>query len=253
MTYAEAQTEFSTRLYRWAKGALEREVIEGFPRFQGVKDWSRLRCLFLQSLDDESRTLFAQHILRMRHQNAAEAFWGEASTKAEVLMRLEDAFRSESNAWVRVSGSDADRTRKTLASRREIKKAVGDRFRTAFGKDWIRCGSEAGKTGLRYRNEYHGWVVLTEFEFGRWDPEITCVHDIWTGKLITREDPQVLVANCLGFQMNYGNEIGIGSGWERIAVDDVDQTCSIVMEHCQRLFDILPMLLESLDLKSLVK
>jgi hypothetical protein len=253
MTYAEAHTEFSIRLYRWAKTALEKEMLEGFPRFQLNKDWSMLRCRFFQTLDQESKAVFGQGILRMRHQNAVRALGEVISTEAEALMRQEEAFRSKYNPWARASASEASHSRQTLATRREIKKAIAAHFRASFGDECLPPDPIDGKTGLQFRMVCHGWVVKTEFEFGRWDPEITCVHDVWTGKLITKDEPQVLFANCLGFQLNYGNEIGIGSGWERIVVEDVERICLTVVEHCQRMFDIFPELLENLDLQRLNK
>jgi hypothetical protein len=72
MTYPQAQTEFGIRLYRWAKTALEKEMLEGFPRFQLNKDWSMLRCRFFQILDHQSKTVFGRGLLQMRHQNAVE-------------------------------------------------------------------------------------------------------------------------------------------------------------------------------------
>lgn len=253
MTYTEAHTEFSIRLYRWAKTALEKEMLEGFPRFQMTKDWSMLRCRFFQTLNHQSRTVFGQGLLQMRHQNAVKALGEVISTEAEALMRREEAFRSENNAWARASASEASQGMQTLATRRDLKKAIADHFWAAFGDECLPPDPKDNKGGLQFRMACRGWIIKTEFEFGRWDPEITCVHDVWTGKLITKDEPQVLFANCLGFQMNYGNEIGIGSGWEGIGVDNVDRTCLTVVEHCQRMFDIFPELLEELDLQLLTK
>lgn len=97
----------------------------------------------------------------------------------------------------------------------------------------------------------HGWIIKTWFDFGRWAPEIRLEHKVWTGKWITKEQPAVLFANCIGFQLNYGNEIGIGSGWENITVENVDPTCAEIIGHSRRMFDVLPKLLEGLDLELL--
>jgi hypothetical protein len=230
---------------------LATEIQEGFPRFQLNKDWSIVRCRFFQTLDNESQMVFGQGLLQSRHQNAVKALAEVISSEAAVLMRREEAFRSENSAWARGSALESRDGKQPLATRREIKRVMAAHCRAAFGDECNLPEPSDEKTGLQFRMACHGWVIKTELECGRWDPEITCVHDVWTGKLITKADPQVLFANCLGFQMSYGNEIGIGSGWERIAVADVERTCLAVVEHCHRMFDVLPGLLNHLDLELL--
>jgi len=253
MTYAEAHTEFSIRLYRWAKDALEKEISAGFPRFQLNKDWSKLRCHFLQTLDQQSQAVFCQGILQKHHQDAATALGEAISAEAEALMCREEAFQSKNNAWARSSDAQVSCGKQTMATRRELKKAMAAHFRAVFGDECLPPDPLDGKSALRFRMKCRGWIIKTGFEFGRWDPEITCDHNVWTGKWITKYDPQVLFANCLGFRLSYGNEIGIGSGWESIASDNVERTCLAVVEHCQRMFDVLPMLLENLDQQLLTK
>jgi hypothetical protein len=253
MTFAEAHTEFSIRLYRWAKGALEKEILEGFPRFQLSKDWSKLRCHFIHTLDQQSKDLFCQGILQKHHQDAVTALGEAISADSEVLIRREEAFRSENNPWARASASQPGHGKQTLATRRELKKAITAHFRATFGDECLPPDPLDGKSDLRFRMKCRGWIIKTGFEFGRWGPEITCDHNVWTGKWITKDDPQVLFANCLGFRLSYGNEIGIGSGWEGVTIDNVERTCLAVVGHCQRMFDVFPMLLENLDLQLLTK
>lgn len=247
MTYNEAQTEFNIRLYRWAKSALEKEISEGFPRFQLNKDWSKLRCHFIQTLDRQSQATFCQGILQKHHQDAATALGEAISAEAEALMRSEETFRSN-NAWVRSADAQVSFGKQTMATRRELKKAIAVHFRAAFGDECLPLDPLDGKSDLRFRMKCRGWIIKTGFEFGRWDPEITCDHNIWTGKWITKEEPQVLFANCIGFRLSYGNEIGIGSGWENIATVDIEPACLSVIEHCRLMFDVFPILLEDLDL-----
>ena len=253
MTYSEAQTEFSIRLYRWAKSALELETVQGFPRFKLSKNWSTQRCHFIQGLDPHSRKVFCNRILHDRHQNAVKSLGEVASAESESLLVREEVFRSDRNEWVRESTLAGTVATKRLATRREIKKAINAHFRAAFGLDSL--SSEIGNrsANLRYRTSCFGWVLTTEFEFGRWGSEINCLHDIWTGQSITRNDPQVLFANCLCFQMNYGNEIGIGSGWEAIYIDDVELICASVIEHCKIMYEVIPALLTNLDLAHLTR
>lgn len=90
--------------------------------------------------------------------------------------------------------------------------------------------------------------MKTRFEFGRWEPEVDYFHNIWTGEWIDHQHPPVLYANCIGFGLNYGNEIGIGSGWEQVTFNNLDETCSEFMSHCQLKFEAFPAILKGLEL-----
>ena len=110
-----------------------------------------------------------------------------------------------------------------------------------------------GNSDMLFRTRCRGWIIKTSFEFGRWAPEITYDHCIWTGKWVTKEEPPVLFANCIGFRLNYGSDIGIGSGWEKVSIENVEAVCTEIIGHCRRMLDVLPKLLEGLDLESLTK
>src|SRR5690606_10603109 len=132
------------------------------------------------------------------------------------------------------------------------RKAVAMHFEAAFGRKWFPIDPIPGEaSALRCGMLSRGWTITTRFEFGRWDPEMTCVDDIGTRNVMTKDAPQVLFANCFGPTLNYGNEIGSGSGWENIATEHIEPTCLSVMEHCRRMFDVFPLLLEDLDLSLL--
>jgi hypothetical protein len=251
MTFTEAHTEFSVRLYIWAQSALRTEMSEGFPRFGLCKDGPKSRCHFIQTLDDQSKAVFSRAILQRRHQHAVQALGEVMGAEVEELMRREEAFHSKNNAWARSSDGQKP-LGKRMATRRELKKAMNVYFRTTFGSQHL-PGLTGGKPEPSFTMMSNGWIIKTEFEFGRWDPEITYAQDIWTGKLITQDEPGVLFANCLGFQLNYGNEIGIGSGWDEITVENLELKCVAVVEHCRKMFEAFPLLLKDLDHQLLTK
>jgi len=138
-----------------------------------------------------------------------------------------------------------------LATRRQLKKAMKEHFIATFGDKWLPPDPLDKSGDLQFSMKCRGWIVGTSFDFGRWTPEITYDHSIWTGKWITKEEPAVLFANCIGFRLNYGNDIGIGSGWENITVENIKYVCAEIIGHCQQMFDIFPKLLEGLDLELL--
>ena len=106
-----------------------------------------------------------------------------------------------------------------FASRKQLKKAVKRHFLAAFGHQYMPESSVTDD--MRFRMRCRGWIISTEFDFGRWYPEIRYRHYIRTGKSITKEEPPVLLANSLAFQLAYGYEIGFGSGWTFLAEEEV--------------------------------
>jgi hypothetical protein len=256
MTYTEAQTEFNIRLYRWAKAALEEEMRKSFPSFQFCSEWPSRTCQFLNSLDQHSRVELGNAMLLARHkkhQNAPKALNETISEESVALMRLEEGFRLRTSpgTWEGRFAAANSADKPALATRRQLKKAMKEHFLAAYGNQCLPPDPLDGNTDMVFGMKSSGWIVKTSFEFGRWAPEIVHYHSIWTGKWITKEEPAELFANCIGFRLNYGNDIGIGSGWDNIAVENIEAACTEIIGHCQRMFDVFPKLLEGLDLESL--
>lgn len=253
MTYTEAQSEFHVRLYRWAQAALAMELEESFPSFRFCREWPTRRCLFLRSLDPDSRNLFAQALLLQSHPEAAKVL-GEAVSEAQAaLMRREEGFRLRTSpgTWEGRFASVNAAKQSALATRKQLKRAIREHFGVAFGDRCLPRDPLDGKSDVTFRMSCRGWIIKIGFDFGRWDPEITCDQSIWTGQWITKDKPAILFANCIGFGLNYGNVLGIGSGWENIAVHNLDAVCAEIVLHCRRLLDAFPELLAGLELESL--
>jgi len=253
MKYSEAQTEFQIRLYRWATMAQEKEIKELFPSFRYVdKEFAR-KFHFFQSLDLNSQTILGQGLLQTRHQQAVKVLGETISPESETLMRREEAFRRRwlPGTWDGAYAPRNEPDHPPQATRKQLKKAIRDHFRPAFGDRCLPPDPLAGKADMLFGMKCHSWTIETDFGFGRWSPEVRQEHSVWTGKRITKEQPAVLFANCIGFRLNYGNEIGIGSGWENITVENIESTCAEIIGHCRRMFDVFPRLLEGLDLELL--
>jgi hypothetical protein len=253
VTYAEAQREFQIRLYRWAKIAQENEIKESFSSFRYVDEEFARTFLFFRSLDPNSQLVLGQGRLQVRHHEAAKALGEQISLEAQALMRREEAFRLRQlpGTWEGAFAPKNEADQPTKATRKQLKKAISGQFEATFANQLLPPDpldrSEAMKFGIKFR----GWTINTYFDFGRWAPEISCEHNVWNGQWITKDRPAVLVANSLRVQMNYGNEIGIRSGWEEIAVKDIEPTCAEIITHCRMMFDALTNLLEGLELGSL--
>lgn len=253
MTYPEAQTEFLLRLYRWAKAAQEKELLEGFPRFKHLDEELARTFLFFRSLDPRSQMLLARGRLMVRHKEAAKALGEEITLEVQTLMRREEAFRLRQlpGTWEGRFAQKNEADMPKLATRKQLKKSMLAQFGATFGDQCLPVDPLENKTDPEFRMKYKGWVICTGFNFGRWDPEIGLSQGVWNGHWITKEQPTVLFANSLRIQMSYGAEIGFCSDWREIAVEDIEPTCAEVIEHCRRMFDALPALLDGLELESL--
>jgi hypothetical protein len=247
MNYLEAQSEFSIRLYRWAILAQRQEMQGNFSSFQLCNGWPSKTSLFLESLDQKTRAQLGEALLRRHHQHAVQVLGETISPEVNELLQHEENFRLEKSARERAS-SAGETSKSALATRRQLKNGIITHFRDTFGSQCLPLDPLGEKKDVRFFIQCHGWIIRTWFQFGRWEPEIIYQHDVWTGKWPAREQPEVLPFNCIGVGQNYGSEIGIGSGWERVASDDVERTCASVMSHCRRMFCAYMELLDGLDL-----
>jgi hypothetical protein len=255
MTLVEAQTVFNIRLYRWAETTLQTEMNSSFPSFKFCKEGPFRTCLFLKSLDQQSAMVLSRALLLERHKAAAKELNEDVSEEAIVMMRKEEGFRLRTlpGTWEEHGlPSDVEDKRK-LATRRHLKSAVKKHFHEAFGEQCLPLDPLDGKAASVYTMKCRGWLIKTSFDFGGRLPEITFDHNVWTGEWITKENPPVLFANCLGFRLNYGNELGIGSGWDNISLEDLEPVCAEIVRHCRRMFEVFPTLMDGLDLELLTQ
>lgn len=248
MNYIEAQAEFNLRLYRWAKINLEEEMRESFPSFQFCGKVPSRTCQFLSSLDQHSRAALGSALLLATHKDAAKVLNEVISDEATALMRQLENLR-----WKGSFAAEPTNDNPALATRRQLKRAMKERFLAAYGNQCLPPDPLDGNEDMVFRMQCRGWIIKTSFDFGSWASEITYDHSVWTGKWVTKETPAILFANCIGFRLNYGNEIGIGSRWEKISVEQMEAVCTEIIGHCQRMFDVFPKLLEGLDLELLTK
>ncbi len=247
MTYTEAKREFDIRLYRWAKPILCREIAEDFPSFRLCKSGPAQTCRFFRKLSEHEQMDFACGLLQRRHADAVKALNEPISTAGLALLNREVDFWAMDPERFWLSPEDEKR----IVKARQLRKAMASHFKTAFGGECLPRYPHDKKGDFVFRMSCRGWIITTWFFFGRWGPEISYDHHIWTGKWVTPQEPEVLPYNRIGSGNSYGNDIGIGTRWDYLMEEDLEPACAEVIEHCRRFFAVVPKLLEGLELESL--
>ncbi len=222
-----------------------------FPSFRLCRREVVRRCRHIMELDAPSRVQLARALLQVYHKKAAELLGESISPESEELLRCEQNYHDTHRSADIASDALRSRDDSKRATAQALKRAVAANFKVTFDGRCILATPTERLTDLDFRMECLGWMVRTWFEFGRWEPEIRVNQDIWTGRFITKEQPEVMQFNCIGFRLSYGNLLGIGSGWSGISIGEIDSVCGEVMKHCQRMFDVFPTLLNGLEFESL--
>lgn len=246
MTYADAKIEFEARLYEWAKQAMRCESEREFRNFDLCSEGVRGTCEFLRHLDAASKAQLEEGLLHRAHESTA--------TRRGESFSFESLPLSIDKCWFKVSPSPKSMgpvSESNIAKARQIKKALRHKFRSEFGESCLPADPLDGKSEMVFRMESFGWIVKTWCEFGRWAPEFHFSHNVWTGSWITAEQPEVLPYNCLAFRRNYGNILGIGTGWGPMRIQDIEPICDSAIEHCRTFFNAMPTLLRGLELNAL--
>lgn len=250
MTYSEAKAEFDLRLYHWAKAKLSHEVESGFTSFC-PELWPA--CRFFQSLTSEEKQALKMAVLQQKHPISAKSPREDFPSQGARLLNRMDEFCSQEKRlrdFAYYRGIETERERFPRA--KDLRKMVTSHFKNAFGAQCTPLTEQERRGGgLSFKIKLAGWSVMTDFDFGRWAPHIEYGHSIWTGKWITKEEPAVLFANCLGFRLSYARELGLGAIWDNLSVDEAELACREVSGHCQTMFEALPELLNGLEQQSL--
>ena len=243
MTLLEAQTQFNIRYYRWALIEAEKEVNESFPAlwlFKGGLTWDFYQ--FIRQLRRADQIIFLRGLIKRYHRAAAEALGVSISGEEEALFTQFRNFRP-------VGGFEREllKRRKAgeevkLASKAKLRKAVSARFQQAF-TDQQMGANIAGD--LRFeKNSGTGWVVNTDFWFGRQECLISYTHLICSEEKCPDPNfigPAKVLASMLCWTGMYNLE------WKYLLDEDVEPACNSVVDLCVQFFDVLPKLLDGLD------
>lgn len=139
-----------------------------------------------------------------------------------------------------------------FASKRKLQKSITEKFQAAFGDQCIdhRFDDEFDLSS-NFDMKCSGWIVSTNFWFGRCESLINYSHGISSPTRIHHaENPEITApAMVLAQMVSFSSWLGITSQiqWEYLINEDVEPTCDIVIKHCRHFFEAAPKLLKGLE------
>jgi hypothetical protein len=210
----------------------------------------------MRSLDVDSQRALARALVNRFHPEAAKALGTLISAKEEFLRRKLDSFRHEAKSSIELE-IDLRRRRGEpvkFMNKRTVQNITAERFLAAFGNDCIETDRVvAGDASLSFcSNPRNGWLVYTNFWFGRRETLIEYSHLIASERTFQQHGPNGPFMHHLVLEslVSFCSWLGICSQtqWEYLmSRQDVDDACDGLIRLCQHFFLNLPALLSGLD------
>jgi hypothetical protein len=241
MMLSEASREFEARYYGWALSAAEKEAREGFPHlriFKGGLTWKMYQ--FTQKLRKEEQLLFVRAYLKRGF-----AIRESLSEEEKALLDRDQVFYMKQRGLeleIRARRRAGEKIK--FASKKTLQKAVTEKFMAAFERQGAELGPKNVPNGVGFTTKCAGWVIMTNFDFGRHESYIEYRHLI-VGKpggvnpdgTVFFPYPVLAILLWIGFPIR----------WEYLLDEDVEVACDSAVEMCRQVFDILPELLRGIE------
>jgi hypothetical protein len=224
---------------------------DDFFRIKGLHQF--VRQLEKNQQTAEARTLFktfrpsAIQIVGESHPDDDESLWS----------RLDAVFQSVPSTFEEELATRKKNGEKiNFVSKRKLQKAVTVAFKSAFGGQCVNFWSnDKIDPSSMFDMECCGWIISTQFWFGRRESLINYTHLITSPTRVAHPDnpeitaPTMLLANCISF----GGWMGITSQiqWQYLTDGDVEPACDAVMKLCGHFFEVAPKLLKGLEFEKI--
>jgi hypothetical protein len=135
-----------------------------------------------------------------------------------------------------------------------LRKAVTAEFKDAFGDQCIGLASVDEEPYLEFTMKCRGWILKTNFWFGRFASLINYGHGIVSESTFEHHGMQVPTMILPGpGQIALCSWLGISGMTQReyLMDEDVEPACNAVIKCCRHFFDIAPKLLKGLEAEKL--
>ncbi|MGD0058838.1 MAG: hypothetical protein ABSD58_05410 [Verrucomicrobiia bacterium] len=250
MTFSQAKQEFQIRYYLWATSEFEREIDESFPSFRSFKAGAVPDLLqFMQQLNKNDQLTLAHGLLKRFHPDAVRALGESCSDEEESLRAKRDAFHVTTRkleAEIRARKDSGETI--TFASKRKLRKVMTAKFKDAFGSKCLGLACVDEEPELGFKMKCCGWILHTDFWFGRRESLINYGHGITSETTFEYRGNQIPTM-ILATMVSLSSWLGITSQakWEYLMDEDVEPACDAVIGYCGHFFEVLPKLLKGLE------
>jgi hypothetical protein len=247
MTLVQAQLEFQVRRYQWAKLKAAEEVKEEFPHFwlfKGGLSWKFYQ--FIKQLSGGELNLFISAFLKGNHRDAVAELGDPITSEENLLLERYYGFRTFSPFEKEWAAQKRRGEKVRFASKRNVQRAMMSNFENAFGHLGLEGLEKADSEGANLRMNFRGWIVQTNFFFGRSQSLIHFDHFVSHPVLISSpgkiQNPFLTFAACW---------IGMGIlEWNYLMTADIEPACDSVIGLCREFFNELPKFLDGLDVEN---
>ncbi len=207
-----------------------------------------------------------RHVLRLKREGKAaealtvfqmcrpdfEKFIGEIYVDDDnaILSKIEPIVASIPQTFEeQIAARRAAGEKISFASRKMLRKQMLGKFRSTFKNqrilDWQLNDPEP-----HFETSIGGWIVSTNFHFGRDDAVIEYSHDIFSENMFLFPATKGTYSKCLSMQQNisFCSWLGVGpTEWEYLTNDEVESACDYAIIFIRRFFDVAPKLLKGLE------
>jgi hypothetical protein len=246
VTVSEASREFWDRYYHWALSVAESEARAGFPKlrvFKGGMAWKTYQ--FAQELSEAERVLFARACLKRFYANVGGTGEALSSQEKAMLDRDQIFYLRQRGLELEIPARRRAGEKIKFASKKTLQSAVTKRFLAAFEQQGVELGPDNIPNTVGFTIKCAGWLVMTNFEFGRHESFIEYKHLI-VGK-VGGVNPDGTIFWPAPWLATFC-WIGMTTiRWEYLLDEDVEPACDSVVELCRQVFDALPELLNGIE------
>jgi hypothetical protein len=137
-------------------------------------------------------------------------------------------------------------------SKRKLLKLMAAKFQNAFAGECVELERVlVGDPALRFEMKCGGWMLNTNFWFGRGESLINYCHTISSKAALEHQGPagKYMAPLVIGFLISFTAWLGITSQmeWEYLTEENAESACDAAIKLCRHFFEIAPKLLRGLE------
>ena len=139
--------------------------------------------------------------------------------------------------------------------KQKLKKAILTKFKEAFGTEPVGTSDLPGEPELRFQTGCCGWILSTDFCFGRQPGCVEYSHSISSEETFERRRAVGYHRGFLTLSTNisFDRWMGIGGAtrWEYVTDSEIDLVADTIVRFSRQFFEVAPKLLKGLELKKI--